>query len=76
MSAPTKEIAPIGSETTDHWYSSYLTIITVVFLALVTVTVVAALFVRSAAHDNSQRQLEDVVDRGDGCDSGVVRHRS
>ena len=62
MSAPTKEIAPIGSETTDHWYSSYLTIITVVFLALVTVTVVAALFVRSAAHDNSQRQLEDVVE--------------
>ena len=57
MSAPTKEIAPIGSETTDHWYSSYLTIITVVFLALVTVTVVTALFVRWASHDNRKRGL-------------------
>ena len=58
----TKDINPLQSESTGQWFSLYLAIITVVFVALVTAAVVAALVVRSQVNDNSQRQLEDVVE--------------
>ncbi|MCH8987400.1 MAG: CHASE domain-containing protein [Chloroflexi bacterium] len=58
----TEDINPLQSESTGRWFSSYLAIITVVFVALVTAAVVAALVVRSQVNDDSQRQLEDVVE--------------
>lgn len=58
----TIEFNPLQRESTGRWYSSYLVVITLIFLALVAAAVVASLVVRSQVNDNSQRQLEDVVE--------------
>lgn len=52
----------LQSRSNYRWRSPYLVIITAVFVALVIFAVVAALFVRSDANENSQRELEEVVD--------------
>ncbi|MCI0845057.1 MAG: CHASE domain-containing protein, partial [Chloroflexi bacterium] len=52
----------LQSRSNYFWRSPYLVVITAVFVALVIFTVVAALFIRSDANENSQRHLEDVVE--------------
>lgn len=62
MSALTHEIELLKSGPKDRYSWSYLLIIGIVFLVLVTLTVTAALVVRSDASHHSQSELENVVE--------------